>query len=64
MSYESKSPIQIKTILWDFGGIFTGSPFYGKNDSVASLGLTVEAITELVLGYGPVSYTHLRAHET
>ncbi len=52
MSYESKSPIQIKTILWDFGGIFTGSPFYGKNEYVASLGLTVEAITELVLGYG------------
>ncbi len=39
-------------ILWDFGGVFTGSPFHGVNEYTENLGLTVEEITKLVLGYG------------
>jgi len=49
---KSKDARKIETVLWDFGGIFTGSPFYGRNEYAASLGMTVESITKLVLGYG------------
>tara|TARA_Y100001960_G_scaffold332951_1_gene435690 strand:+ start:2157 stop:2813 length:657 start_codon:yes stop_codon:yes gene_type:complete len=42
----------INVILWDFGGVFTGSPFHGVDDYAAKLGITVEELTKLVLGYG------------
>ncbi len=52
MSSDAKPAYGVSTILWDFGGIFTGSPFYGVNEYVESLNLTVKDITKLVLGYG------------
>jgi len=49
---DSRNALGIETILWDFGGIFTGSPFHGMEGYAETLGLTVEEITRLVLGYG------------
>ena len=44
---------KIKVILWDFGGVFTGSPFHGNIDDYAEkLGIALEELTKLVLGYG------------
>tara|TARA_B100000676_G_scaffold311253_1_gene380448 strand:+ start:6370 stop:7011 length:642 start_codon:yes stop_codon:yes gene_type:complete len=39
-------------ILWDFGGVFTGSPFYSIDIYSAHLGVKSQELIELVLGYG------------
>ncbi len=39
-------------ILWDFGGVFTGSPFYSIDIYSANLGVKSQELIELVLGYG------------
>ena len=44
-------PFKLRQYFGILGYLYRLS-FYGKNEYVASLGLTVEAITELVLGYG------------
>ena len=39
-------------ILWDFGGVFTGSPFYSIDNYAGYLGVKPQGLIELVLGYG------------
>ncbi len=46
------SESHFECILWDFGGIFTGSPFYSIDIYSAHLGVKSQELIELVLGYG------------
>lgn len=39
-------------VLWDFGGVFTASPFHGTGDYAAELGTTRQELADVVLGYG------------
>ena len=39
-------------VLWDFGGVFTASPFHGTGEYAAELGTTRQELAEVVLGYG------------
>lgn len=41
----------IEAVLWDFGGVFTQSPFHHIDEYAAGLGATGPALVELVLGY-------------
>ena len=43
---------QFECILWDFGGVFTGSPFYSIDNYSDHLGIKPQELIELVLGYG------------
>lgn len=44
---------QIKAVLWDFGGVFTASPFWGLKDYAQSLGTQGDALRQIVFGvYG------------
>ena len=52
MTTQHPGIADIKVILWDFGGVFTGSPFHGVDDYAEELGIAVEELTRLVLGYG------------
>ena len=52
MTSDLQSAERVKTILWDFGGVFTGSPFYALDGYAARLGVTSSEITESFLGYG------------
>ena len=40
----------IKAVLWDFGGVFTGSPFVGVQKYAESLGVDSKVLRELVFG--------------
>lgn len=40
----------IKAVFWDFGGVFTGSPFHHLDDYARSLGTTNERLLEHVFG--------------
>ena len=42
----------VKAIFWDFGGVFTGSPFFSVNNYAETLGTERELLIRLVLGYG------------
>ena len=44
----------IKAVLFDFGGVFTNSPFHAVHAYGEALGLSQEAITDIVFG----SYEH------
>ena len=44
--------LDFECILWDFGGVFTGSPFYSIDDYAGHLGVKPQQLIELVLGYG------------
>jgi len=46
------SESHFECILWDFGGVFTGSPFYSIDIYSAHLGVKSQELIELVLGYG------------
>ena len=46
------SESNFECILWDFGGVFTGSPFYSIDIYSARLGVKSQELIELVLGYG------------
>ena len=46
------SESHFECILWDFGGIFTGSPFYSIDIYSSHLGVKSQELIELVLGYG------------
>ena len=39
-------------VMWDFGGVFTGSPFHATGDYAAELGTTRQELADVVLGYG------------
>ena len=41
---------KIKAVLWDFGGVFTGSPFVGVQKYAESLGVDSKVLRELVFG--------------
>lgn len=41
---------RIKAVLWDFGGVFTGSPFVGVQKYAESLGVDSKVLRELVFG--------------
>lgn len=41
---------QIKAVLWDFGGVFTASPFVGVQKYAESLGVDSKVLRELVFG--------------
>ena len=41
---------KIKAVLWDFGGVFTGSPFVGVRKYAESLGVDSKVLRELVFG--------------
>ena len=43
---------QFECIFWDFGGVFTGSPFYATDNYSKQLGIETQELTKLVLGYG------------
>ena len=40
----------ITAVFWDFGGVFTGSPFYHLDNYARSLGTTNERLLEHVFG--------------
>lgn len=40
----------IEAVFWDFGGVFTGSPFHHLDDYARSLGTTNERLLEHVFG--------------
>ena len=43
----------LKLVLWDFGGVFTASPFAGLDTYAASLGTNAKALRQIVFGnYG------------
>jgi len=46
------SESHFECILWDFGGVFTSSPFYAIDIYSAHLGVESQELIELVLGYG------------
>lgn len=41
----------IEAVLWDFGGVFTQSPFHHLDDYASGLGSTGDVLVDLVLGY-------------
>lgn len=41
---------QIDAVLWDFGGVFSPSPFAAIRDYAASIGIEAEVITEAMFG--------------
>ncbi len=41
----------IDAVLWDFGGVFTQSPFHHLDDYAATLESTADVLVDLVLGY-------------
>ena len=41
---------KIKAVLWDFGGVFTASPFTGVRRYAESLGVNARTLQELVFG--------------
>ena len=41
---------KIKAVLWDFGGVFTASPFTGVRKYAESLGVDARTLQELVFG--------------
>lgn len=41
---------KIKAVLWDFGGVFTASPFTGVRRYAESLGVDAKTLQELVFG--------------
>lgn len=41
---------QIKAVLWDFGGVFTASPFAGVRKYAESLGVDSRTLREIVFG--------------
>jgi len=44
---------QLKAVLWDFGGVFTASPFQGLSEYAQSLGTDAKALRQIVFGvYG------------
>lgn len=43
---------QFECIFWDFGGVFTGSPFYASGNYSNQLGVETQELIKLVLGYG------------
>ena len=53
MSASHPSPLasrRFDTLLYDFGGVFTGSPFAAIADNAAALGLTAAELKHLVFG--------------
>jgi len=47
-----KNSRAFENILWDFGGVFTGSPFYSTGAYANHLGIEGATLVKLVLGYG------------
>jgi putative hydrolase of the HAD superfamily len=41
----------IEAVLWDFGGVFTQSPFHHLDEYAMGLGSTGDVLVDLVLGY-------------
>jgi epoxide hydrolase-like predicted phosphatase len=41
----------IEAVLWDFGGVFTQSPFHHLDEYATGLGSTGDELVDLVLGY-------------
>jgi epoxide hydrolase-like predicted phosphatase len=41
----------IEAVLWDFGGVFTQSPFHHLDEYATGLGSTGDVLVDLVLGY-------------
>lgn len=58
MTSNLRSAERVETILWDFGGVFTGSPFHTLDGYAASLGVASSEITKLVFGYGVPNGSH------
>ncbi|HJM28168.1 MAG: HAD family phosphatase [Acidimicrobiales bacterium] len=52
MTLQDLPRADVKAILWDFGGVFTGSPFYSVDNYAEKLGIERELLVQLVLGYG------------
>lgn len=48
---ERQNGRQIDAVLWDFGGVFTASPFASAGGLAASLGWDPAALVDKVLGY-------------
>ena len=58
MTTQEHAGFEAKAILWDFGGIFTGSPFHSIDDYAETLGIEGSLLVKLVLGYGIVDGKH------
>lgn len=41
----------IETVLWDYGGVFTPSPFHAMTSYASELGVPSDRLLDLVLGY-------------
>ena len=48
----------LDAVLWDFGGVFSGSPFHGVEAYAAQLGTTAAVLSETVLGYAEPDGDH------
>lgn len=42
----------IEVVLWDFGGVFTGSPFANVGVYATQIGASADELLDLVFGYG------------
>lgn len=51
MTRPDTSALPVDVVLWDFGGVFSGSPFHAMHDYAADLGTTTEMLIDTVLGY-------------
>lgn len=50
---ELNLDFQLKAVLWDFGGVFTASPFQGLTEYAQSLGTDAKSLRQIVFGvYG------------
>jgi len=58
MTTQEHAGFEAKAILWDFGGVFTGSPFHSIDDYAETLGIEGSLLVQLVLGYGIVDGNH------
>lgn len=51
MTPSTDAETGLAAVLWDFGGVFTGSPFHNVSGYAASLGTTTATLANVVLGY-------------
>ena len=58
MTNHEHAGFEAKAILWDFGGIFTGSPFHSTDSYAETLGIARSDLNQLVLGYGIADGDH------
>ena len=47
----SSNPPDLQAVLWDYGGVFTPSPFHALDAYASQLGISAVRLVDIVLGY-------------